>query len=573
MDYKQTLAYHSDICEIVASNLGPLKFKANQLLVDDKRNEAHAQLDKISNYCSGQVEEMPREVDWEYVKRLIEAPGRAGANLLPELPPISRDAATQVGGLGVAWQSNVLEGLTAFMLERAKMELVSSFLVKMKGSMCGEDSKRYFRSTCILLGRQEKDAPPPIGAAFQAALTEDMTLLVGRFAGDECGPALLVGTAAAVVAGLQDGHQALEVLASIRSQSYETCDAASRPMIIALHRISSAVTLLMRKDGVINKLTPVLERELLQRVNDGATEGEPVLDAASVARLHGILERIVSIREELAKETSAARFNVYTAATLEVLQVAINIAPQDSRPAKAVALLRRVDSCLGAARTRDYGKVLVDAFWIADELKIKLPASVTQYGSLAADLATARSAEEVTGVLESAATPVGGYKNKRRAGGSSVTLNGYLGAQFGGEWLGGTQAPAGPAMSAGLAAPIGVEYSRGFGWGSLGVMVGVLDLGTLVSYRLTEEDGGPTDVQKTPSFSFEQVLAPGLYGVLGISSDVPFSVGLGMSLTPALREVVEEQAEPGGGTSQDRFSAPAFRVGLFAGVDLPLLSF
>lgn len=176
-----------------------------------------------------------------------------------------------------------------------------------------------------------------------------------------------------------------------------------------------------------------------------------------------------------------------------------------------------------------------------------------QYLSFAASLASARSADDVTVALREASAPVGSYRAKRnqytptgagdrasRRGPWSASLGGYLGATTGLEE---------GAYHFGAALPVGMEVSYGMPLGAVSLFIPVLDLGTLASARLGDDDDEPrgeagaqqepdqedTDLDETGP-TFRQVLAPGAFVVWNLSRSLPVSVGAGWQVVPELRE-------------------------------------
>jgi hypothetical protein len=189
---------------------------------------------------------------------------------------------------------------------------------------------------------------------------------------------------------------------------------------------------------------------------------------------------------------------------------------------------------------------------------------------LAARLADARSGDDVRSAFEAAATPVGGWQAKRYREGGRGSVTAFPGATAGAEWLVGDGRP-GAAL--GLALPIGYELqllSRADGSGtttpgcalgvcSVGLFLPVLDLGGLVSYRVS----GTEAVESTPNTSLRQVFAPGAFLSLGLGR-TPATLLLGGQFMPAQRKVTDEEAG---------LSGNVFRFGVGISADVVLLRF
>lgn len=221
---------------------------------------------------------------------------------------------------------------------------------------------------------------------------------------------------------------------------------------------------------------------------------------------------------------------------------------------------------------RDFTQVVT---WLTsrDFFKQHIGRDVLQYLALAGSLASAQDADDVTTALRTAAVPVGSYRAKRYQRPTDGTSNsswrdylkpqsfsvvGYLGARVGTEGTGDNPVFKGDSHFAGVALPVGVEFSTGiFPLGALSIFAPILDLGTVASARW----GGSDNTDTNPEVGFEQVFAPGLFLVLNIGG-VPLSIGAGVQAVPNLRR--EE------GTDRQ---IDVVRSSVFIGVDAPLFHF
>jgi hypothetical protein len=186
--------------------------------------------------------------------------------------------------------------------------------------------------------------------------------------------------------------------------------------------------------------------------------------------------------------------------------------------------------------------------------------TVARLASFGADVAQAKTADDVASALNRAAAPVGSYKRKR-IGGFYAELNAYVGLSLGAElgkgpdnqWSDGTW-----AFAPGFWVPAGLELGTGqvFGKNSLGLLLQAVDLGALASWRV--QTTGSDQLAAPPNVSFAQVLSPGAAVVWGIDS-APLSVALHSEFVPSLRQVNQT------GSYRD-----AFRVGASLAVDIPL---
>lgn len=156
------------------------------------------------------------------------------------------------------------------------------------------------------------------------------------------------------------------------------------------------------------------------------------------------------------------------------------------------------------------------------------------YSSFMVDVLSAKSTEQVNGILQQYALPVGSYRLKRQSK-FSLSLNAYPGLHLGKEE--GIENSLNRGNVIGITAPIGIAAS----WGksrkkdghAIGLFVPIIDVGAAFSYRWSgDSEGFPEQLQ------WRQVLSPGAHMVWGIKK-VPMSVMLGTQFTPQLRSIKE----------------------------------
>lgn len=166
--------------------------------------------------------------------------------------------------------------------------------------------------------------------------------------------------------------------------------------------------------------------------------------------------------------------------------------------------------------------------------------AILRFVSLGTALASAETSEEISSALRTAAAPVGSYRSKRgqkgRLGPLSLSLTAYAGGSYGWEDASGSGVTEGSGRTLGFALPVGVEVGTGIPIGSLSLFASVADLGNLASARL----GNDSEVSSGAEIGWEQIIAPGLFGILGISSEVPLSVGFGYQQVNGLREAQDD---------------------------------
>ena len=193
----------------------------------------------------------------------------------------------------------------------------------------------------------------------------------------------------------------------------------------------------------------------------------------------------------------------------------------------------------------------------------------------AAALAASTSSDDVYQTLVVYSAPPSSFRDRRRritGRRFRVALGSYVGMTGGienvdSEW----------GLHAGVSLPVGIEVSwvtEGWGLGldavprfigarSFGLYVSPLNLGTFADYRLSRRtlpDGSV--VGDSPAYSLEQALAPSAFATFGLTSDLPITLGFGVSYVPALRDPAGEGGALG-----------ATRVSGFLAVDVPLWIF
>ena len=185
-----------------------------------------------------------------------------------------------------------------------------------------------------------------------------------------------------------------------------------------------------------------------------------------------------------------------------------------------------------------------------------------RYGSFMAALVEAEDPSQAKAAISAIALPPGSYSIKRFSS-FSVSLNGYLGGFVGNEII--DNVHRGKIINnLSLTAPVGIY----FGWGrwcmdkprgpwSFGLSVPIIDLGTLASFRLANDEA-----EALPTVKLYHIVAPGLFAEFGVGR-TPLTIGVGAQLGPRLRNVSEDAVD---------VSDYYWRVGATLKVDIPLLN-
>lgn len=208
----------------------------------------------------------------------------------------------------------------------------------------------------------------------------------------------------------------------------------------------------------------------------------------------------------------------------------------------------------------DYGKVSLQVLRLLNAALPKdniLDHDLVKLVTLAADIAEVGDGD-VKAIFEAAIMPVGSYRVKQSTS-FSATLNAYPGVFVGNETLQGTNSTK---TFLGVSGPIGIALSTSRGnertlRASNSLMLGFIDIGALLSYRLDSEDS----VSANPDVTFATVLAPGLFFMHGFKES-PLSLGIGVQYAPRLRTVTADAI--------DLAPQDALRIGVTLAVDIPL---
>ena len=189
--------------------------------------------------------------------------------------------------------------------------------------------------------------------------------------------------------------------------------------------------------------------------------------------------------------------------------------------------------------------------------------NIILYGSFIANVAAAKSAEDMKGALVAAALPPGSSRIKRQNR-TNVSINAYMGLGAGGEQI--NDNVAGLANDwgflAALSVPIGLSYSirpKIDSKLSYTFFVPILDLGGVTSFRIDNNE----NTSSLPELSFQNVIAPGGYLLANINNS-PFSLGAGVQYGPQLRTVMDSNGV--------ELEASAWRAMFLFAVDVPVFN-
>jgi hypothetical protein len=550
---------------------------------------------KVIAFCKSPLDkESVSPEDIEAVRRAFEetdvankcvASGRAGT----------------VQSLGLPFQDAVLRGIAEFVVARAKAEAMAFLVDRLGTQLCGVgEAKELLPASCKLLV-DTKEAPT--WGVLKAAFETDLDRLPERGlvcvatrgrAPPEVQRLLYQGAQAARL--IYEGNDPLHVVAGFATTRPADCQA--KPVDCALYMMGFSVRLLAPRDTE-GDIEPIDNTERFvkiaarrwwdEMVAAKLASGDLPAQAAKVEEqlrvIHTRVRTIAQTLKELKTHLATSEKKVdalpivarLTRATIALLDDATRLAKEfgpdgvkkritaiESKLSSAIKIVEQALDAYDKIAGREYAHAYVAVALAWGALQVagmgeKLDAKLGKYMPFIAEVAAAKSADDVKRAIETAAAPVGGGKAKRGTSHRTVAVTAFAGGTVGKEWAYKVGEMSSKATQAGLFVPIGVDVS----WGvckhlSLGGFVSVLDLGAITNFRFDDD----AMVEDEPEIGFKQVVSPGAYFVLGIDR---FAIGAGMSLAPELRKVSDGTTVTG--------TASALRFGVFAAIDVTLFPF
>ena len=195
---------------------------------------------------------------------------------------------------------------------------------------------------------------------------------------------------------------------------------------------------------------------------------------------------------------------------------------------------------------------------------------LTRYGLFIANLADAKTPDEVEAILDNAVLPVGSSSIKKNSC-FNLAVQSYLGAFYRASDLKRANNNAWNSRF-GVTAPIGIAASWGLKGkaGSFSLFGSLLDLGAIVDYQLKKDSvatpsGGSEEViKKDYKVRLGQIFSPGAYAIYGFGGNIPVSFGVGAQYGPGLGKI-----ENSGNLVENN---PQWKFNIFLAVDIPFFN-
>lgn len=483
-------------------------------------------------------------------------------------------------GPGVSAQGALLFGLTSFLADRSNDELASWLTRKLMKALCDEDATR-FGLTCEL---RKKVNEEQLGTLFVAALRRDLETLPLRLLAPETGVAT-GGEIEAIVSLLKElraGESPVAALAKLGGNP-SICEGEKEQFVCKAQAAARLVGLLgdalkPQSDGgsfVANlpKHTASLQALITRpeycttfSVCDKAND-ETLKDALQdlLQKAHGLNQKLWAWSDEpVQDEDRRTRALAVADDSIEILEMALGVvAPQSKTQATHLAKALRASARITLG---NYADGILRTLELVP--KERVYGSLQKYLPLLVDLASAKDVASARQAIDSAAAPLGGWRQKRE--GFTSSLTGLVGFGAHAEFAVKRSANA---FTIGMHAPVGLDFNGPIGKDhTFGLYVSVIDVGQLLTVPLTSSarDEGGAEIEATANDEVElvQVLSPGLYLRWGIG-DSPFSLAGGVSYAPRLRRFI-----PANELSTSTFEGQedVVRVSLGLGVDVTILS-
>ncbi|HSR95744.1 MAG TPA: hypothetical protein VLM79_01685, partial [Kofleriaceae bacterium] len=476
-------------------------------------------------------------------------------------------------------ETALINGLTNFVYQRAKAEALDYLADTLKGLLCADDRKPFFANICIAFDDVDKTVSlSAIGSFLATAARKDLerlpdVMLVYALSeltkmapgqpptcGDQQVACEALTDARVTLAFYHDvsrGRRALDAARALHAIAFTDLQRAQAPRSIrALSVASELLDAVMRQNGWerLGKISPeqrpffaVSVLLTLEDVGDVAL-GDKALGSEWLALAFKISE-LAAHAGDLHKQAEAAIGAFQTKLAALASQPAGSTKPSMTQTAPDVArasastlaALLEVSASvapdvgipeapeLGAAKkVEQLGEMIANgaaSSTIALELSdlylrvighpgpsesSKIVATVRNALPFVLQLSRAESADDVEKALEAAAAPAGAYRTKSKRG--MVLITAFAGGAVGREYI----LHENPGYPLGLFAPVGIHASWPVsGWGNMGVMLSILNLGSLVSERLDSDlektsENQTSSVAPSSSDSFKKLLSPGL---------------------------------------------------------------
>lgn len=592
-------------------------FTTASLFVGESDEERATKAESLVSYCNGSIslaDLVPGDADLDtalltlrnqfcqpeeaFVKGLATTPMKdfcsegltgtvydsmaRGVEIPPELDLALKFAKVETAGeeltkSGTSIETAIVSAIVSVISSHAKAELQSYAIKVLEEQACTKERRGWFARTCDFLGTDGDELPVTFGAGLRVALATDLhavpARVMARLPAGVRGPAPQL-TSLLFTSSISLLRQQADIAAIANEMirlstvvfSCEPNDTACDSVLRSLRFGGEVIRAALHGDG---SLTVELERYIRERAAALSVElpdGEPqaLLALIRTARKAGVdlqsaprNDRVDEIGELVGAVVAVVDHMLVLGGSSERMPAGLSELMQGLATGKLLPLLSAVITTIRSL----------------PEIKRELDGSALRVLSFAAELAEATEPDEARAAVESVVAPVGTYRMKRRR--VMMSLAAYVGAAGGREYLSGDilgSKDDGRSTYVAPAAYLGLDLSLPLHNRVVphaGLMLSVVDLGSLLSYRTSSESvmtdaSMEADVSQVSSVGFAQLFSPGVFARIGLGGS-PLLLGVGVAFVPNARQVTNAS-----GVDED---LGAIRWSLFLAVDVTLFPF
>ena len=572
----------------------------------------HEQVDSVCGaFLSLRSAEVGRK-ELQRLSKLAEAQSCEDSLMVQEVlepqggEPAVRGTTLSSAGLPVStdFQGMLLNGLTSFLLERARVESIAYVLDEVSDTLCKEPSKdapalsarSLFPLTCALVTSARKSGMLLIpGPMLHRTLVEDLQNLPARLS-----QALPLSTQEQALAhcsltvahrfgqGLLAKRVPLQlVVGALRSIAEEpSCQLAlGLPQTGSSLRWLSLSKAVEAAAGLLQEADPDTLQRWARDPRLLLAKLEPVLDPAIADQLRDALDDIIPLAVQaelsvLSLRATEPGTDAQRAAFLEVvrssmallsavIQAGVQLQPLQDDSSLHLLVVQHALEATADLFSGDFAggltRLVSSQLLPLEQEPFK---TLLQFSPLLASLGSAKTSDEMAAAFEAAAAPVGSFRLKRQK--TTLGLGARVGAIVSLESILSDSGRVPDGLTLGPWLPVGLDASLPAfnGKHTFGLLLQLIDLGGLANARLAQRErtveGTTVQPQVAPKLGFVQVVSPGVSAYWGIGH-TPFVLSLGVSMAPALRSATFRTGE-----AQEEKDYNVLRTSLSLSVDIPL---
>ena len=513
-------------------------------------------------------------------------PERAKAVEIPRGGPTKGGPAAAT--TGASFESMAITAIASVLASRAKAELQAYAIEMIRDIACEPTIKPWLPRTCAFASYSPDELPVTFGTGIRAALVQD-ALDFPEHAIDIMTP---IGSSGQLMATTlldsivllhqnADLYQIAALMVRLNTpgsddsfkcepsdSSYKECTALLSAMGIA----GGFLEVILQEPDQLNNNAALIEA--IKRAAKTLMPDRELTDADINRLIASVRDARTKAETLFSATTSEDRRNKIKPLVLAIedtVNLALKMAGSSER------LPDGLPDLADAIAHGDAQQVVAEALTILPQLFPNLDARIVRLMSFGAELAQAKTPSDMQAAVESVIAPIASYRMKAKQ--PMLSITGLVGVAYGSERLVGNQVVAGQNGSSSIASPVGlvgIDLTTPTRWSvvpSIGLLVSVIDLGSLMSVRFSDNPimvntgNGATmaTVSKDSTVGFAQVFSPGVFLRLAAGGS-PLVLAGGVAWVPDARQVTEM----GGGQN---VNLSAIRIYATLSVDVTLFPF